>query len=1055
RDWYDGSRGIRLYYCEGSIIRDNELRNCSIHIEGELLVEYTLHELSGNSVNGLPVKYLRNTTGGNVKGDWGDVIIANCSNVKIEDLSITNSTLGLQMAFSNNCSISNISIERMVTGMKILETQDVRISNSHLNDGEMGIFIQNSERNDILVTEIERFYDSIELRSVKWSNVRNNSIDQSMMGGDGITVGLYSEHNQICGNEVINCNITGIRTDDADNNLIFYNRVEGNRFGVILNSYSTFNTVSNNTIISNRELGLYIGGYDWLYLNQYNTIEFNNIFSNGGFGIDTKGRNNSIHHNNLIDNNRGRIQARDNGTANRWNTSSGLGNYWGDYRSRYPGAANNGKTWSIPYKTNGTAGASDHYPLVTIVDLILPTLIDLSTNESTTGDVFHFRARAYDNIGIKRVNVEYWYGSEPNGTTNLTMHFENDNWTTFIMHPQAVLDFSYFISVQDEGGNWVSSEVRTMKIRDNDRPACKAGGDITTQDGRLVTFNGSQCTDNIGIANYTWTFQDWGIKLYGVAPSFIFENPAPVIVELNVSDAAGLWDTDSLTVNVRDGSPPNVVLLTGELTVDHREPFTLVVEANDFNDVKEIKASFRDLSGEHHNNSMLQRENDTWEISIPAQEIGGIINITIWAVDELGNGRSHGPFQLTVIDNILPTIEMDYGEYIEKGKAATITATAQDISGIAEVLIEYTDTRGASSQDEMYYHQQRMVYIFDIPAQSQAGELHFRIKVRDGSGNLNETGEQTINVISEPVEVIVRPGENVTVKKGAVHQFDGTGTTGNGRIVNITWIFQYGGKVVTLYGPSPSFEFDAIGTYEITVTAVDSLGRTGIGKLIVTVTESGEEEIRLKIGPVKDREGNVIQGARVSVYIDGEEKTDLTDGEGYAYFQVRRENVGKNIEIKISLEGYDELRFSATILEDGTLSHPVPALDKEKEGGGGFPIWLMIIVFLALLSAGGVAAFIVISGNKKKREDKEDIIDSGSEPITEIILQTETAPPQPEEELVGEMSPPQTEDGPNAEYASESAMEETQNLPLEEGDLFIQTGVSSEPPVEDAPLSSV
>jgi hypothetical protein len=56
-------------------------------------------------------------------------------------------------------------------------------------------------------------------------------------------------------------------------------------------------------------------------------------------------------------------QAYDNG-KNFWNSSS-LGNYWNDYRERYPTATNDGETWDQAYEIEGTTPPNlDEYPLV-------------------------------------------------------------------------------------------------------------------------------------------------------------------------------------------------------------------------------------------------------------------------------------------------------------------------------------------------------------------------------------------------------------------------------------------------------------------------------------------------------------------------------------------------------------------------------------------------------------------------------------------------------------------------------------------------------------------
>jgi len=83
-------------------------------------------------------------------------------------------------------------------------------------------------------------------------------------------------------------------------------------------------------------------------------------------------------------------------------------------------------------------------------------------------------------------------------------------------------------------------------------PTADAGPDQTVSEGATVTFDGSGSTDNVGIVNYTWTFNDGSgdVTLYGVSPSYTFASPGVYVITLNVTDAAGNWDTDTMAVTV-------------------------------------------------------------------------------------------------------------------------------------------------------------------------------------------------------------------------------------------------------------------------------------------------------------------------------------------------------------------------------------------------------------------------------------------------------------------------------------------------------------------------
>jgi len=117
--------------------------------------------------------------------------------------------------------------------------------------------------------------------------------------------------------------------------------------------------------------------------------------------------------------------------------------------------------------------------------------------------------------------------------------------------------FLVTLNAADAAGNR-GTDTTTVTVKDITTPVADAGPDLLVDEGTPVIFNGSNSSDNVGIVNYTWTF-DYGTRtvvLYGVSPSFTFNIPGVYQVIVNVSDAAGSWRQDALTLVVRDITPP-------------------------------------------------------------------------------------------------------------------------------------------------------------------------------------------------------------------------------------------------------------------------------------------------------------------------------------------------------------------------------------------------------------------------------------------------------------------------------------------------------------------
>jgi peptide/nickel transport system permease protein len=89
----------------------------------------------------------------------------------------------------------------------------------------------------------------------------------------------------------------------------------------------------------------------------------------------------------------------------------------------------------------------------------------------------------------------------------------------------------------------------------SDPPHADAGPDQVVAWGTRVVLDGSNSTDDIGIANYTWTFDYGGIiyTLKGeVNNTHIFALAGVFNVTLNVTDTDGHWDTDVVMITVKE-----------------------------------------------------------------------------------------------------------------------------------------------------------------------------------------------------------------------------------------------------------------------------------------------------------------------------------------------------------------------------------------------------------------------------------------------------------------------------------------------------------------------
>jgi len=232
------------------------------------------------------------------------------------------------------------------------------------------------------------------------------------------------------------------------------------------------------------------------------------------------------------------------------------------------------------------------------------------------------------------------------------------------------------LTVSDAVGNLGRDSV-TVLVNDADLPVANAGSDVTVNQGDMVTFNGTASYDNLGITNYTWTFSDNGtMTLHGDTPSYRFDNNGTFVITLNVTDAASNWDTDTMTVAVKEksiegekevadsipptpDSGPDRVIDQGTLvTFDAAASF-------DNHGIASFRWSF------YYNNEYIQLSGDT---AVFGFHIAGIYYIVLNVSDHAGNWAID-TLILTVLD-ITPPMAYAGGSIIaHPGEAVELNAS--------------------------------------------------------------------------------------------------------------------------------------------------------------------------------------------------------------------------------------------------------------------------------------------------------------------------------------------------------------------------------------------
>ncbi len=128
-------------------------------------------------------------------------------------------------------------------------------------------------------------------------------------------------------------------------------------------------------------------------------------------------------------------------------------------------------------------------------------------------------------------------------------------------------------------------------------------------------------------------------------------------------------------------------------------------------------------------------------------------------------------------------------------------------------------------------------------------------------------------------------GEDLEISQGDEVTLDGSSSIDNAGIVNYSWSFIYNLSDVTIYGMGPSFTFDFIGSYHITLNVSDEEENWDTDNVWVNVTAPPDNE-----KPLAEAGINLEVAAGKTVYFDGSSSTDNIEITNYTWSFIYESN---------------------------------------------------------------------------------------------------------------------------------------------------------------------
>ncbi len=340
---------------------------------------YTSHTIENNTANGKPIYYYKNINDPfTVPLDAGQVILANCSQFTVQDISIDDVSFGVTAVYCSDITIVNATITNSDIGIVIQGSNTTVHSCTLYDNREYGINIYGSNNR----ISDSRIYDNEYSGVAIFGN--QNSITNCVIynlssfkgfSNYGIVTGDPSEGTEgSSNNTILNCTLSNI--DDVgilvlftENNLVTGNSIANNTcYGVLLY------TASHNSITDNLIQNTVYDEYAWpepagdgisLYESSSDNVVSGNTLLENYRGVSIMGSSdNYIYHNNFLRNNQ---NAYDN-VKNTWDADEIGGNFWDDYTGI---DNNNDGIGDTPYSIPG-GSSEDHYPLTRPVASVFP-----------------------------------------------------------------------------------------------------------------------------------------------------------------------------------------------------------------------------------------------------------------------------------------------------------------------------------------------------------------------------------------------------------------------------------------------------------------------------------------------------------------------------------------------------------------------------------------------------------------------------------------------------------------------------------------------------------
>jgi len=722
--------GIFLLHTDHAILTGNTLTGNGILIEASSPSGWSTHEIDDtNTVNGKPVYYYQDAADVTIPAGAGQIILAGCQRVVVENQSCGNTTVGMMLAYSSEVTVRDSSfLQNRYHGIWLFHSNHNQIANtSCLGNEEYGLFIQFSSTNTI-----------------------SDVICQENINGMVLS---FANHSTVSGSICKFNSESGILLHGSSGNLLEDGIWFDNSNGSYLRSGSKTNVFINNTVSSNTNNGIFLDSG-----SNENTFTTNTISGNiVGIHLYKKCKDNTAHRNNIFTNSEYGILFTDGGSYSIDATK----NWWDDESGPYHKGYNpNGKGDNI----SANVDFSDwlEHPL----DAITPSVVS-SVPAEGDGDVavdtevwIQFQFKMNENSVREAFSVSPYmdYGL---------------SWdkTILILTPRKDFEYStkYTIKVRNdartiEGWKMEEDFVLTFTIEDRDlNPEAvfiwpmDGDDDVPVDPTIQIRFSEPMDTETVADSleadfdfELTWDTEEPETILYmvpeeelqfGTAYSYsFFRNPTDLGGKYLIKWREVSFTTESLFVNIIEPAPweevSENVIISGTAPV--------------LSDVVEIEVDDRWQVVDYFHNGYDegQHRSGEWGFNLSTRELENgeqRFKLRCRAGDQVSDIQQ---LALIVVNNDPPEIrsfELNRDSY-RKGDTISVSASIFDPDGIdtlESITLELRKESGKLIDKELITSSEggAISYEYTLPDDLEDGTYKLVLVVKDSSGTL---GRQTV-----------------------------------------------------------------------------------------------------------------------------------------------------------------------------------------------------------------------------------------------------------------------------------------------------------------------